>query len=156
MLKVATLLMFLGFSAIIIGLQSDEVLGDPVQLAELGAVTGFACGEFGTTQGNGPCSFSPGNCATVPTVRPGRGVDCASPGAPCGSCTGGTDITCQGGYSSEATALCSLTTPACCTVSTCSNGITPALNTCECTGPATPPQGVRLVATMTYNLPPGC
>jgi hypothetical protein len=146
------------FSAMLVSSHSNELPGDPVLVTELDAVIGRACGEFASTQGNGPCTFPIGPCATVPTTRGGSGVDCSTPGAPCEDCAtpGGTHITCQGGYDMYATHLCSLTTPACCPLNTCVNGANPLLWTCDCTAPTTPPMGMRMVATMTYNLPPGC
>lgn len=145
------------FSMLVAGV-SDQLPGDPVLVSELDAVVGRMCGEFASTAGNGPCTYPIGPCATVPTTRGGSGVDCSTPGAPCGDCAtpGGTHITCQGGYDMYATHLCSLTTPACCPVYTCVNGGNLLWWTCNCTTPTTPPMGMRMVATMTYNLPPGC
>ncbi len=135
---------------------SEQLPGTPVTLSELESVRGLACGETASTTGNGPCTASPGACATVPTARGGVGVDCTTPGAPCGTCTGGTNMHCTGGYDPYGTVLCSLTTPTCCTVSTCVNDSGLFFYTCECTGAPAPPMGMRLVASVTHGHNPGC
>jgi len=135
---------------------SEQLPGTPVSLAELDSVRGLACGELGSTTGESPCSFSPGACGTVATVRGGAGVDCTTPGSPCGSCTGGYNHHCFGGFDPYGTHLCSLTTPACCPVSTCMNGSTLLAYTCDCAGPATPNMGMRLQSHVAYGFNPGC
>ena len=139
-------------------ISDNQLPGDLMSAEGQQAVHGMACGEFASTQGNGLCSVPAAACATKPTVRVGGvGVDCAPPGVQCAACTGTqTNITCQGGYDPTAAHLCFLTTPPCCGSATCANGGVFFGWTCDCTGAASPPGGMRMLAVVTYNVPTGC
>jgi len=138
-------------------ISDNQLPGALMSIEDQGAVHGMACGEFPSTAGNGLCSVPAAACAKKPTIRAGGiGDDCVN-AAQCAACTGTqTNITCQGTYDPAGTHLCFLTTPTCCASATCVNGGVFFGWTCDCSGPASPPGGMRMLAQVVYNVPSGC
>jgi hypothetical protein len=130
--------------------------GKVVSLQDQRSFSGMACGEFAGSTGD--CTIAATECLTKPTTRPGgNGVDCVTVGQACGACTGNANTTCQGGYDPAGTQYCGITPATCCPPSiTCVNGGVFFGWTCDCTGPAGPPAGLRTIAYVNYNVPSGC
>jgi hypothetical protein len=137
-------------------ISDNQLPGALMSIEDQQAVHGMACGENPSTTGQSLCSVPAFACAEVPGPVGTVGNACAVPGANCAACTG-TDwnITCQGTYDPAGTHLCFLTTPACCASVTCmDHGM--FWVSCGCDGPAGAPSGMRMLATVTYNVPSGC
>ena len=132
--------------------------GRDVPSLQLDAVVAAdGCGQFCTTQGQQACTARV-DCDL--TIEDPLNAPCVSPGAECGSCTGGTDIVC-GGELNDNGEMCSTYPVPCCPVTgTCATvpgttgGEYPVPNiSCQCVsigGPSTW-VGIRVMCRMEYN-----
>lgn len=78
-------------------LDAIAIPGQAVPFAELDQVVALGCGQNPSTTGNSNCTWS-SSCEDqyYNWLTPWHGRICLNPGTACGSCSGGTDITCQG------------------------------------------------------------
>ena len=129
----------------------------PVQL--LDQVVGRDCGQFTSTTGNSPCS-SRLDCPTKGVNLPAFGTACSAngPDTSCGSCSGGTPITCQGTIFYNGQLCYTPSQPPCCSINnSCSTSITVnygiAWYTCDCSGGNgnVAVLGTRPIATISYT-----
>jgi hypothetical protein len=143
---------------------SAELPGDPVSLESLDRIIARGCGQHPSTDGNSSCTGT-ASCQKELVYKPTHpipqyGFKCTDVGAPCGTCHGGTHVTCQGTIDPLHPDLCAMYNVPCCNApGVCMNDSFEDPSTlkitwsCKCE-PLTPTMfGTRTMATIQYQ---GC